>query len=87
MQVTLSLLPGPKNFRQTWSAESGSKVEALSEFRILSSRSKSERKMIKDALSIRLQIAVFYLARELTRSVLLSFRAALKFRFVQPVYF
>ena len=34
--------------------------------------------MIEDPLPIRLQISVFYLARELTRSMLLSFRAALK---------
>ena len=34
--------------------------------------------MIEDPLPIRLQISVFYLARELTRSMLLSSRAALK---------
>ena len=44
MQVTLSLLPGPNNFDRHGSAESGFKAEALSEFRILNSRSKGERK-------------------------------------------
>ena len=49
--------------------------------------------MIEDPLPVWLQVSVFYLARELTRSMLLSFRAALNedgrllFSFVKPICF
>ena len=78
MQVTMSFLLGPNNFDRHGVQSLDLRRKHFLNLEFRTAGQKVGVKMIEDPLQIQLQISVFYLARELTRSMLPFFRAALK---------